>query len=234
MSTEMIQILLISLQLLHQSQSDVQLYNTEDSSSLEFYDCIHHKGDSHVKYCRRPGKAIVLDRRMQSCSLSGKRVTYADLRRLGIAPNQVLHWSSSVEKAAEYAAYLFNESISSDTQSAFLCNCSTPSTFGKYCEYQLLLDSRSFQDTIEIQFEMKTEDPYGSQLYGNIICYTTLDCNHGVLCLDWRNICNGAQNCMDGKDEENCDLLEFNECEEDEYRCSNGQCIPDIYWMDGK
>ena len=41
MDTEMIQILLTSVQLLHQSQSDVQLYNTEDSSSLEFYDCIY-------------------------------------------------------------------------------------------------------------------------------------------------------------------------------------------------
>ncbi|CAF1551514.1 unnamed protein product [Adineta ricciae] len=30
-----------------------------------------------------------------------------------------------------------------------------------------------------------------------------------------------------------CDLLEFNECEEDEYRCDNGMCIPEDFWLDG-
>ncbi|CAF0789078.1 unnamed protein product [Adineta steineri] len=54
-----------------------------------------------------------------------------------------------------------------------------------------------------------------------------------MLCLDWRDICNGQQNCMDGLDEENCDLLEFNECENDEYRCTDGMCIAEEYWLDG-
>jgi low density lipoprotein-related protein 2 len=39
---------------------------------------------------------------------------------------------------------------------------------------------------------------------------------------------------MDGVDEEFCDKLEFNECEEDEYRCANGMCIPGEYWLDGE
>ncbi|CAF0803089.1 unnamed protein product [Didymodactylos carnosus] len=38
---------------------------------------------------------------------------------------------------------------------------------------------------------------------------------------------------MDGIDEDYCDKLEFNECEKDEYRCSNGMCIPEEYWLDG-
>lgn len=38
---------------------------------------------------------------------------------------------------------------------------------------------------------------------------------------------------MHGLDEENCDMLEFNECEEDEYRCENGMCIAEEYWLDG-
>jgi hypothetical protein len=39
---------------------------------------------------------------------------------------------------------------------------------------------------------------------------------------------------MYGYDEENCDLIEFNECEDDEYRCVNGMCIPDQYFLDGE
>ncbi len=43
----------------------------------------------------------------------------------------------------------------------------------------------------------------------------------------------GKQQCMDGLDEDYCDKLEFNECEYDEYRCLNGMCIPEEYWLDG-
>ena len=38
---------------------------------------------------------------------------------------------------------------------------------------------------------------------------------------------------MNGVDEDHCELLEFNECEDDEYRCANGMCIPEQYWLDG-
>ncbi|CAF1437598.1 unnamed protein product, partial [Didymodactylos carnosus] len=48
-----------------------------------------------------------------------------------------------------------------------------------------------------------------------------------------RDICDGVQQCMSSLDEENCDKLEFNECEDDEYRCINGMCIPDQYFLDG-
>ncbi len=38
---------------------------------------------------------------------------------------------------------------------------------------------------------------------------------------------------MDGLDEDYCDKLEFNECEDYEYRCANGMCIAEEYWLDG-
>ncbi len=44
------------------------------------------------------------------------------------------------------------------------------------------------------------------------------------------------QQCMDVVVVEFCDKLEFNECEDDEYRCVNGMCIPGEYdcmdWSD--
>jgi hypothetical protein len=92
----------------------------------------------------------------------------------------------------------------------------------------------------------------GSQLHGNRPCYITLVCDSGLMCLDWRHICDGKndrtgdsfkfiystlflgkQQCTDGLDEDFCEKLEFNECEDDEYRCANGMCIPDEYWLDG-
>ncbi|CAF4506068.1 unnamed protein product [Rotaria socialis] len=84
------------------------------------------------------------------------------------------------------------------------------------------------------EFEQKrTGDSWDTQRYGKIICYETLPCPSSPLCLDWRDICDGAQEFLNGADEENCDKLEFNECEDDEFRCTNGMCIPEEFWLDG-
>ncbi|CAF1634364.1 unnamed protein product, partial [Adineta ricciae] len=53
-------------------------------------------------------------------------------------------------------------------------------------------------------------------------CYPLLStCIRGPppICLDWREICNGVYDCIDGEDEEFCYLLEQNQCSNDEFRC---------------
>jgi hypothetical protein len=92
----------------------------------------------------------------------------------------------------------------------------------------------TFLQTINWEIEMKTNNTWDMQKYSDIVCYTTLICNSGLLCLDWRDICDGIQHCMYGYDEGNCDFIEFNECSYDEYRCINGMCIPDQYFLDGE
>jgi hypothetical protein len=37
----------------------------------------------------------------------------------------------------------------------------------------------------------------------------------------------------DGFDEEHCWELEINQCKDNEYRCTNGQCIPQSFYQDG-
>ncbi|CAF4339211.1 unnamed protein product, partial [Rotaria sp. Silwood2] len=68
-------------------------------------------------------------------------------------------------------------------------------------------------------------------------CYRFLaDCNRESwsLCLDWRQICNGKVDCMNGEDEQWCGILEMTTCADDEYRCHyDGQCIPMAYARDG-
>ena len=109
-----------------------------------------------------------------------------------------------------------------------LPSAADPQSFGRNCEY-LLPVGKSLTDTANAKFGMSS----GKVMYeGDIVCYTTVQCDFGLLCLDWRDICDGVQQCMSGVDEENCDKLEFNECEKDEYRCMNGMCIPDEYFLD--
>jgi hypothetical protein len=50
----------------------------------------------------------------------------------------------------------------------------------------------TFERTIEYQFYLKAKYRNGSQLWGNLTCYTSLiHCNYGLRCLTWQNICDG-------------------------------------------
>ena len=150
-----------------------------------------------------------------------------------ISLHTIVHqWRSSIEMAEEYARYLQDPTGSGiDDQERSLWQCRNQQSFGKQCEYSLA-SGNTFPMAVELQSAVQHDRDDLVQLYGGIVCYTTLICDSGLLCLDWRDICDGVQQCLFGYDEENCDKLEFNECEEDEYRCLNGMCIPEQFFLD--
>jgi hypothetical protein len=215
-------------------ENSIYLYNTEDSPAVEFFDCINHQ---NLFYCRRPTGPISLQRNKLSeqCYHNGTLHSFSSLASNNITVSTVLHqWKSSVERAEQYSHYLRQQNKSLDDEKMYLCECVHPQSFGKICEYLLPIDNSTFDATLDWEVQMKFTNPERLQMHGDIICYTTLICDFGLLCLDWRDICDGIQQCMFGYDEENCDRLEFNECEDDEYRCMNGMCIPDEYFLDGE
>ena len=82
---------------------------------------------------------------------------------------------------------------------------------------------------------MRNEYNQAARIYGDIVCYETLTCDSGLLCLDWQEICHEIQQCFESRDEENCELLEMNGYGlEDEFRCTSGMCIPDQFFLDGE
>ena len=212
----------------------ILLYETEMSESWEYSDCVYYHAiqGSTIKYCLRPGNTTFIIDKYTECMNGGEKWFFKDLFARNIVPSDILKWSVSVEKVDDYAHFYYKNSLLT-TENEFLCNCTEHGTFGKHCEYQLLFNTRSFSESIRKQFEMKI-DIVENQRWAAIVCYETLSCDFGLLCLDWRNICDGEQQCIDGLDEESCDKLEFNECEDDEYRCSNGMCIPELYFLDGE
>ena len=215
----------------------VLLYNTENNQAVERFDCVYHIHDDgeEIPYCRRLNGSYPLDRNKKECMNQGKRYLLRDLIDRNVQPNEVLKWSSSVEMADLYTSFFNNRSLIDDNDDQFICNCSTAGTFGKYCEYQLTHEKKSFSETIKAQFKQKEDgDSWDTQRYGKILCYETLRCPSSPLCLDWREICDGKQRCVNGTDEENCDKLEFNECEDNEFRCANGMCISEEFWLDSK
>ncbi|CAF2394796.1 unnamed protein product [Rotaria sp. Silwood2] len=225
------------------SNSYVLLYHTENLPSVQYYDCIYYKQPQYdhnnqgVKYCRQLNESKPLQRDFNEfCHNGGQLWSFEKLSRLNVSVLNVLQWSSSVEQTDRYSKYLFNKS--SNMKDDYICNCTTSSTFGKFCEYEFYGDITSFSDAIAKQFKplgnffiSSSTIRVGSQLHDNRPCYITWTCDSGLMCLDWRHIC--KQQCMDGLDEDYCETLEFNECKNDEYRCENGMCIPDEYWLDG-
>ncbi len=225
----------------------VLLYDAEIiMSSPEKFDCIYvsdnvrsHNSESStgkVSYCRRLNNIEDFTQINDKCENGGQMKYFVELLKENIQPFEVLEWSSSVEMADKYAAFYYNNYsvIRSNKTQDFLCHCTHLSTFGKYCEYELTHEANSFEASQRSQVSIRSYYSSSHQQFGDIVCYKTLSCNSGLLCLDWRDICDGEQQCENGWDEENCDKLEFNECEEDEYRCNNGMCIPEEYWLDGE
>jgi hypothetical protein len=225
----------------------ILLYDTENIAvSAEKFDCIYIIDIVHpsrggvsagkVPYCRRPNITEDLARPTNKCENEGQLRYFADLLKENVPPFEVLEWSSSVEMTDKYAAFYHGNYslIKLNETEDFLCHCTQADTFGKYCEYQLTHEAQSFEASQYSQAINRYNDRFAHQQFGEIVCYQTLPCNSGLLCLDWRDICDGKQQCENGWDEENCDKLEFNECEEDEFRCTNGMCISEEYWLDGE
>ena len=210
-------------------EGKIYVYDTHDGVSVQFYDCIFVRS---LPYCRRPVQPITLtrDNDTESCEKnSGTVHSMGELRSTMVNVSTVLHeWKSSIESAERYSRYRRDSLHSVE----YLCQCRRERSFGKSCEY-LLPAGQTMDETLDWQLDMKTKYPREVQKHGKIVCYQTLDCDSGLLCLDWREICDGIQQCTSGVDESNCDLLELNVCDDDEYRCMNGLCIPDRYFLDG-
>lgn len=157
-------------------------------------------------------------------------ITFDGLRKMNITSNMLLSWSTTLDIAERYELFLNNYSNSSLDGDVIFYNC-TPSWFGPFCHLTTYSTIDAFRNFVDVTFD------YKRSIFGDpeITCYIHLVCETQLLCLDWREICDGKADCIDGVDEKNCWQLEMNECNGDEFRCSNGQCIPwEIHLVDSK
>ena len=204
------------------------MFHSKDYLNL---DCLHYhrvnsKPPEVVQYCHRPINNYL---RLADDFLNTRDRNYTckELRKLNVTAHEILMWSGSVDVAEQYQYYIDQENNPHASNRIFF-NC-TPPWFGPRCQFSFALDETT-------PWSSKTEAGY--KIQGNHIsalsitgftCYTLLKCNRGsaFICLDWREICDGRNDCLsDGADEAQCFDLEVNECEDDEYRCHNGLCIP--------
>ncbi len=160
-----------------------------------------------------------------------RHFTFAELREQNITSQQLYLWSAPIDLIEHYQNFLNQPAISNDTMATSpFYNCSLP-WFGPSCEYtfdQDASDRLSLGEIIQHVYEDREESR-------TMTCYEHLQCSRGPapLCLDWSEICDGHIDCLDGgRDEEHCWQLEMNYCQDNEYRCSNGQCIDGALFRD--
>ncbi|CAF0843456.1 unnamed protein product [Adineta steineri] len=144
-----------------------------------------------------------------------------------VSVNQLLQWHIPLDIADLYGAFLSNN-LYNDHRNFFICNCSSVSVFGRYCEYEFEEGIYTIENLINSSInEKKTYYPKERLLP----CYD-LEIENNERCLDYRDICDGEFDTINGHDELYCDQIETNICESNEFRCRNGFCIDRQFLFD--
>jgi hypothetical protein len=168
----------------------------------------------------------------------GTEYTYKELRSANITATQLFQWFAPIDMIDDYAAYLLS-TIENSNKEQIYCNCTDYGSFGKYCQYQFDLEHEesSFDEIVHqslLSSGFDQRDVYLINEQNFTTCYTLFNCvTLFGFCLDWREINDGIDHCIDGKDEQDFVDMELNDCDlQSEYRCRNGLCIPRSFLFD--
>jgi len=212
-------VLWILLFLYTTSASEWLLYSTD--KTYGDYDCLFY--DSRF-FCRRPNDSLII--RESVCG--GILWPMKDLKRNNITTDMLFEWLHPHDNVERYSRFLEKSSEdNSILEDETICNCSS-NNLGVDCLYERVEES-----TIEEVLFEQLSRPLERDME-IIACFVDgIQCNAGLLCLEWRQICDGIMQCEDGIDETNCHLLEFHHCASNEFQCHNGMCVPQEFLFDG-
>lgn len=209
--------------------SSFRLYHTENMLIDGDHDCIYHYGSfaegrakQLVSYCIRLPELSTHSEPF----CHGTYHTFSSLLNANISIKDLFESQAPVDLITQYEYYL----TSGHGAENRWCNCSLTRdrSFGTGCQYTFVFDANTFADILEDLFIVKDERDLRTLTNDDFTCYSILNCTtYSGLCLDWRQVCDGMRDCINGRDEQNCIEMELSECDSQlEYRCSNGMCIP--------
>ncbi|CAF4650916.1 unnamed protein product [Rotaria socialis] len=161
--------------------------------------------------------------------------SFASMYEQNRTTEELLFQHASLDTIEDYEIYSLNRRLnrSNPISGEQLYQRCGPSTFGDTCQYRFLLNGRFLQIVHDTFYWKRFHHPRNILMITTGTCYRELQCEGSVVCLDWREVCDGYVQCPNGEDEEHCHQLEINECDAlTEYRCKNGHCIPQEMLLD--
>ena len=126
-----------------------------------------------------------------------------------------------------YSAFLTGMKFDDDIE--YICNCSSSTTFGRYCEYTFEEGINTIEDLLISSINGKRTLYPAERLLPR---YELIGSEEW--CLDYRDICDGEWDTENGTDELYCEEIETNTCDDHEFRCRNGLCIDREFLFDGE
>ncbi|CAF1031768.1 unnamed protein product [Didymodactylos carnosus] len=186
---------------------------------------------SIIPYCVRPEIPPTKFDDDQEKSCNGQKFMFTELKSRNISTADLFNWNAVIEIMDLYGKYLLLSKTGLDDE--VYCNCTNLSIFGRYCKNVFIWRSTTFVNEVRDFIGRKGTVSNKGMTIDFVTCYTDIQCKNNILCLDWRQICNGIIDCEEGEDEAGCLELEMNECNaETEFRCKNGMCIPKSFAYD--
>ncbi|CAF0946886.1 unnamed protein product [Adineta steineri] len=158
-----------------------------------------------------------------SLCTQGNTWYFSTLKDINTTTDDLLKWRIPFETIERYADYLDNNLFNS-----FICNC-THDRIGVRCQYLLPVNLSTVTDLSKNQLR----EPLVREVPLHTCLVDMIKCNTGLLCLEWRQVCDSIVQCEDGADEVGCHEFELQNCSSDEFQCGNSMCIPNEFLFDG-
>ncbi|CAF3733952.1 unnamed protein product [Adineta steineri] len=187
--------IIISISLLwNTSNGNYRIYETITKNNSTVFDCLYNlviegddspqmKKDLHIDsipFCRQSP----MKNNNDILPMNSQQWTFDQLRRMNISFKQLYNWYVPLDIIEEYLLEQSNGTI---------VNCSNKNNywFGNRCQYTLDSD-RPLKDILWDRFDTKDETKDDLLTITNGTCYLVPnDQCQSILCLDWREICDG-------------------------------------------
>ncbi|CAF4093060.1 unnamed protein product [Adineta steineri] len=202
----------------------LQCDNAVTTNSFEWILYSHNEYDNCLLYDQRLfcRDHDLLSNNVSSC-MQGTMWYFSTLKDSNTTADDLLKWRIPFETIERYADHLDNNSANS-----FICNC-THDRIGTVCQYLLPANLSTIGELSKEQLR----DPAARETGFYTCLVDMITCNIGLLCLEWRQVCDGIVQCDNGADEVGCHDFELQNCASDEFQCRNSMCIPNEFLFDG-
>ena len=186
----------VFLALCNSYDASFRMYETRTVTAAGAFDCLHdivvrllaanlfepNTRIHTIRFCRQA--TLNSSSEQKSNITHGTPITFHHLRSMNITGEQLYTWYAPIDIIVDYQA---------DAEVGLFVNCSQDDKhwFGPNCEYTF--DSSDyFPDIVDRQFDAKKGVPDELLSIDNSVCLETggVECQ-SVLCLDWREICDG-------------------------------------------